>query len=116
MATPLEKTGQKQADWRTDPKRAGAAGCMGDIGTHAENLAEYISGLKIQSVCADLTTFVKGRKLDDDGNVLLRFRGRRPRGILFASQISVGEENNLKIRVYGEKGGIGVVSNRAEYL
>ncbi len=105
LATPLEKTGQKQADWRTDPKRAGAAGCMGDIGTHAENLAEYITGLKIQSVCADLTTFVKGRKLDDDGNVLLRFRGGA-RGILFASQISVGEENNLKIRIYGEKGGL----------
>jgi predicted dehydrogenase len=72
----LEASGQKQADWRTDPKRAGASCCMGDIGTHAENLAEYITGLQIESVCAELTTFVKGRKLDDDGNVLLRFKGR----------------------------------------
>ena len=90
---------------RTDPKRSGAAGCIGDIGTHAENLAEYITGLKIKELAADLTTFVKGRKLDDDGNVLLRFTNGA-KGVLHSSQISVGEENNLNIRVYGETGGI----------
>jgi predicted dehydrogenase len=105
LATRLEATGQKQAAWRTDPKRSGAANCMGDIGTHAENLAEYITGLRIAELCADLTTFVEGRPLDDDGNVLLRFEGGA-RGVLYASQISVGEENALHIRVYGEKGGI----------
>jgi predicted dehydrogenase len=105
LATRLEASGQKQADWRTDPKRSGAAGCIGDIGTHAENLAEYISGLKIRELAADLTTFVEGRALDDDGNVLLRFEGGA-KGVLHSSQISVGEENNLNIRVYGEKGGL----------
>jgi predicted dehydrogenase len=105
LATDLESTGQKQADWRTDPKRAGISCCMGDIGTHAENLAEYITGLKIKELCADLTTFVPGRKLDDDGNVLLRFENGA-RGVLHASQISVGEENGLNIRVYGTKGGL----------
>lgn len=105
LASRLEASGQKQADWRTDPKRAGASCCMGDIGTHAENLAEYITGLQISELCAELTTFVKGRKLDDDGNVLLRFKGGA-RGILFASQISIDEENALRIRVYGEKGGL----------
>jgi predicted dehydrogenase len=92
----------KQAAWRTDPKRSGAAGCLGDIGTHAENLGSYITGLKIESLCADLTAFVKGRRLDDDGNILLRYRGGA-KGVLHASQISVGEENNLNIRVYGTK-------------
>jgi predicted dehydrogenase len=105
LATKLEASGQKQASWRTDPKRSGAAGCIGDIGTHAENLAEYITGLQISELAADLTSFVKGRKLDDDGNVLLRFKGGA-KGVLHSSQISVGEENNLNIRVYGEKGGI----------
>jgi len=105
LATRLEAEGQKQAAWRTDPSRSGIAGCMGDIGTHAENLAEYITGLKISELCADLTTFVEGRPLDDDGNVLLRFENGA-RGILYASQISVGEENALRIRVYGEKGGL----------
>jgi len=105
LATRLEASGQKQAAWRTDPKRSGAAGCIGDIGTHAENLAEYITGLQIQELAADLTTFVKGRKLDDDGNVLLRFKGGA-KGVLHSSQISVGEENNLNIRVYGELGGL----------
>lgn len=105
LASRLEATGQKQADWRTDPKRAGASCCMGDIGTHAENLAEYITGLRIESLCADLTTFVKGRKLEDDGNVLVRFSGGA-KGILFASQISIDEENALAIRIYGEKGGL----------
>ena len=105
LATRLELTGQKQAAWRTDPKRSGAAGCIGDIGTHAENLAEYITGLKIKELAADLTAFVSGRKLDDDGNVLLRFRGGA-KGVLHSSQISVGEENNLNIRVYGERGSL----------
>jgi predicted dehydrogenase len=105
LATRLEASGQKQAAWRTDPKRSGAAGCIGDIGTHAENLAEYVTGLQIQELAADITAFVKGRKLDDDGNVLLRFKGGA-KGVLHSSQISVGEENNLNIRVYGELGGI----------
>lgn len=100
-----EATGNKQAEWRTDPARSGAAGCMGDIGTHGENLAEYVTGLKIESLCADLTTFVPGRRLEDDGNVLLRFAGGA-KGVLFASQIAVGEENGLKLRVYGETGGL----------
>jgi predicted dehydrogenase len=105
LASRLEESGQKQADWRTDPKRAGASCCMGDIGTHAENLAEYVTGLRIDSLCADLTTFVEGRPLDDDGNVLLRF-DNGAKGVLHASQISVGEENGLNIRVYGETGGL----------
>ena len=105
LSTRLEASGQKQAAWRTDPKRSGAAGCIGDIGTHAENLARYISGLRIDSLCADLTTFVKGRKLDDDGNILLRFKGGA-KGILHSSQICVGDENNLNIRIYGEKAAI----------
>ncbi len=105
LSTKLEDTGQKQAAWRTDPKRSGAAGAMGDIGTHAENLAEYITGLKIKNLCADINIMVEGRKLDDDGNVLLEF-DNGARGILFASQISAGEENNLRIRIYGEKAGL----------
>ena len=105
LATRLEAEGAKQAEWRTDPKRSGAAGCMGDIGTHAENLAEYITGLKIKELLADLTAFVDGRLLDDDGNVLLRFENGA-KGVLHASQISVGVENNLSIRIYGEKGGV----------
>ena len=102
LSSDLENTGQKQSSWRTDPAQAGAAGCMGDIGTHAENLARYITGLKIDSLCAELTTFVKGRRLDDDGNVLVRYQSGA-KGIVFASQISIGEENNLIINVYGTK-------------
>jgi len=102
LATPLERTGQMQAAWRTDPKQSGGAGCMGDIGTHAENLSEYITGLKITHICADLTIFVKGRRLDDDGNCLLRFNNGA-RGVLHASQVSIGEENGLAIWVYGEE-------------
>jgi predicted dehydrogenase len=105
LSTKLEATEQKQASWRTDPKRSGIAGAMGDIGTHAENLAEYITGLQIKELCADLTSFVEGRLLDDDGNVLLRF-DNGAKGVLHASQISAGEENALNIRVYGEKGGL----------
>jgi predicted dehydrogenase len=102
LADAIERSGQKQASWRTDPKRSGAAGCMGDIGTHAENLARYITGLEIDQLCADLSTFVKGRRLDDDGNVLVRYKGGA-KGVLHASQICVGDENDLNIRVYGTK-------------
>ncbi len=105
LATKLEDSDQKQAAWRTDPTKSGAAGSIGDIGTHAENLAEYITGLKIEELCADLTAFVEGRALDDDANLLLRFEGGA-KGVLHCSQIAVGEENNLNIRVWGEKGGI----------
>ncbi|WP_342087325.1 Gfo/Idh/MocA family protein [Dyadobacter sp. OTU695] len=105
LATLVEVTGNKQAAWRTDPKRSGAAGGLGDIGTHAENLAEYITGLKITQICADLTIFVEGRLLDDDAHVLLRFNNGA-KGILQNSQIANGEENDLNIRVYGETGGL----------
>lgn len=105
LSTHLEATGQKQAAWRTDPTRSGIAGAMGDIGTHAENLAEYVTGLKISELCADISAIVPGRQLDDDGNVLLHFNNGA-RGVLYASQISAGEENNLSLRVYGEKGGL----------
>ena len=105
LSTKLEDEDQKQAAWRTDPTKSGKAGAMGDIGTHAENLAEYISGLKIESICADLHAHIDGRLLDDDGSILLRFENGA-RGILYASQISAGEENGLRIRIYGEKGGL----------
>jgi predicted dehydrogenase len=105
LATLLENTGQKQAAWRTDPAICGAAGCMGDIGTHAINLAEYVTGLHIKELAADLTIFVDTRRLEDDGNVLLRFNNGA-KGVLHSSQISVGCENNLSLRVYGETGGI----------
>lgn len=100
-----EREGNAQAAWRTDPKRSGKAGAMGDIGTHAAHLTEYISGLKITKLCADLNILVEGRALDDDGNVLLRFDNGAA-GCLMASQVAAGEENALKIRIYGEKGGI----------
>lgn len=115
LATALEKTGQQQAAWRTDPKQSGGAGCMGDIGTHAENLAEYITGLKIKELCADLTTFVKGRRLDDDGNCLLKFNNGA-KGILHASQVSIGEENGLAIWVYGEEGSLEWHQEHPNYL
>jgi predicted dehydrogenase len=105
LATDVETTGLKQAVWRTNPRIAGASSCMGDIGTHCENLAEYITGLRITEMCADLTTFVSGRRLEDDGSVLLRF-GDSARGILWASQVAIGQENTLSIRVYGEKGSL----------
>jgi len=105
----------QQADWRVDPKQSGGSCCMGDIGSHCENLAEYISGLKILEMCADLTTFVKGRKLDDDGNVLLRFQ-KGARGLLHASQISIGEENGLAIWVYGEERGLEWHQEHPNYL
>ncbi|MGB0920702.1 MAG: Gfo/Idh/MocA family protein [Alphaproteobacteria bacterium] len=95
----------KQAAWRTDPARAGAAGCFGDIGSHAANLAEYVTGAQIEEICADLSTFVEGRMLDDDSTALLKL-SNNIKGVLNASQIAVGEENNLTLRVYGEKGGL----------
>ncbi|WP_286883619.1 MULTISPECIES: Gfo/Idh/MocA family protein [Sphingobacterium] len=100
-----EREGNAGAAWRADPKRSGKSLVMGDIGTHAAHLAEYVSGLKIQELCADLTTFVEGRLLDDDGSVLLRFENGA-KGVLMASQISAGEENAVRIRIYGEKGGL----------
>ena len=100
-----EREGNAQAAWRTDPKRSGKAGCMGDIGTHAAHLAEYVSGLKITQICADLNIMVEGRALDDDGNVLLKFDNGAA-GCLMASQVAAGEENAVKLRVYGEKGGL----------
>ena len=103
LADALENTGNKQAAWRADPVFAGASSCMGDIGTHCANLVEYITNLSITEICGDLTTFVPGRKLDDDGSVLLRFDSGA-RGILWASQVAIGMENGLNIRIYGEKG------------
>jgi predicted dehydrogenase len=100
-----EREGNAQAAWRTDPKRSGKAGAMGDIGTHAWHLAEYITGSKVTKLCADLNAMVPGRALDDDGNVLLRFENGAA-GVLMASQVAAGEENALKIRVYGERGGL----------
>jgi len=105
LSTLLEKSGNKQADWRTDPARSGIAGCIGDIGSHAENLAATITGLEIESLCADLTTFVAGRQLDDDGNLLLRYTNGA-RGVLISSQIEIGCENALCIRVFGSQGTI----------
>jgi predicted dehydrogenase len=115
LATFLEGEGAKQAVWRTDPNQAGVAGCFGDIGSHAENLAHYITGLEIEELCADLTTFVPGRKLDDDANTLVHYEGGA-RGIMYASQISVGEENNLRIRVYGTEAGLEWRQEEPNYL
>lgn len=105
LSTFLEKTGQAQAAWRTDPKKSGKAGAMGDIGTHAFNLAEYVTGLKVTAICSNVNTVVEGRMLDDDGAAFLRFENGAT-GVLMATQIAAGEENNVKIRVYGEKGGL----------
>jgi predicted dehydrogenase len=105
LTTKLEDTGQKQAGWRTDPARSGAAGSVGDIGTHAFNLAEFVSGLTTEALAADLTSFVPGRALDDNAGMLLRFEGGA-RGLLWCSQVAVGNENGLRLRVYGAKGGL----------
>ncbi len=105
LTTFLEGDNQKQAAWRTDPSKSGIAGAMGDIGTHAFNLAEYVSGLSVVNICADINSMVQGRKLDDDGAVLLHFNTGAS-GVLIATQVAAGEENNVKIRVYGQKGGI----------
>jgi predicted dehydrogenase len=100
-----EGTGNAQAAWRTDPARSGVAGAMGDIGTHAFNLLEYVTGLKVERLCADINTVVPGRRLDDDGAVLLRLAGGAS-GVLVATQVAAGEENNVRIRAYGDKGGL----------
>ncbi len=105
LSTFLEGGDNKQASWRTDPSKSGIAGAMGDIGTHAFNLAEYVSGLEVKQICANINILVKGRLLDDDGDVLLKFSNGAS-GILFATQVAAGEENNIRIRVYGEKGGL----------
>ena len=105
----------KQAEWRTDPERSGVAGAVGDIGSHAENLAATITGLALEHICADLTTFVPGRKLDDDANLLLRFAGGA-KGVLICSQISTGEENGLRIRVYGDQGGLSWYQEEPNFL
>jgi len=109
LASALEQSGQKQADWRTDPARSGLGGAIGDIGSHAEQLASYTTGLELDAICADLTTFVPGRKLDDDANVLLRFKpkgGTQAKGVLMASQVEVGHENDLRLRVFGTTGSL----------
>lgn len=105
LATKLEDSGMKQADWRTDPARAGAGGALGDIGTHAENLVSYVTGLEMESICADLTRFVPGRPIDDDTMMLVRFKGGA-KGTLSASQVCVGNENALTLRVWGTRGGL----------
>lgn len=101
----MESKGQKQAQWRLDPKRAGASSCVGDIGTHAENLGRYITGLTIEELCAEFTSFVPGRTLEDDASLLIRYQGGA-KGVLHCSQVSCGEENNLNIRVYGTQGAL----------
>ena len=101
----LEETGQKQAAWRSDPARSGAGGAIGDIGTHAHHLAAYVTGLELDELCADLSRFVKGRRLDDNAQVMLRYRNGA-RGLLWASQVAPGNENNLRLRVYGSRGGL----------
>jgi predicted dehydrogenase len=105
LSAKVEDQGNAQASWRTDPKKSGKAGCMGDIGTHAHHLAEYVTGLRVTELCAELNILVPNRMLDDDGAALLRFENGA-RGVLMATQIAAGEENGIKIRVYGEKGGL----------
>ncbi|MDA0706067.1 MAG: Gfo/Idh/MocA family oxidoreductase [Proteobacteria bacterium] len=105
LADAIEQTGQKQAAWRTDPAKSGAGGCIGDIGTHAYQLATFVTGLTLESLCADLSRFVEGRRLDDNAALLLRFKGGA-KGMLWASQVAVGNENGLSLRVYGDKGGL----------
>jgi predicted dehydrogenase len=105
LTTAVEKTGNKQAEWRTDPKRSGAGGALGDIGTHAYNLADFVTGLELSELSAELTAFGEGRELDDNVQMMLRFKGGA-RGMLWASQVAPGNENGLRLRVYGTKGGI----------
>ncbi len=120
LTEPVEKTDNKQAAWRTDPKRSGAGGATGDIGTHAWNLARFVTGLELDQLAADLDAFVEGRVLDDNAGVMLRFKpvGNAPaaKGMLWASQVAPGNENGLKLRVYGTKGGIEWVQADPNYL
>lgn len=115
LATLLEESGAKQAVWRTDPKKAGVSSAIGDIGSHAENLARYVTGLEMDKLFADLTTFVPGRKLEDDANMLVHFKGGA-KGVLYCSQVSVGEENNLRIRVYGTEASMEWRQEHPNYL
>ena len=115
LAEPIEQTGQKQAAWRTDPKQSGAGGSTGDIGTHAYNLAEFVSGLALEELSADVHSFVAGRKLDDNAHVLMRFKGGA-KGMLWCSQVATGHENGLKLRVYGTKAGIEWAQENPNYL
>ena len=115
LAEPLEATGQKQADWRTDPARSGAGGSTGDIGTHAFNLAGFVTRLSVEELAADLQAFVPGRKVDDNGHVLLRYRGGA-RGMLWCSQVAAGQENGLRLRIYGTKAGIEWEQENPNYL
>ncbi|MEO1745452.1 MAG: Gfo/Idh/MocA family oxidoreductase [Pseudomonadota bacterium] len=115
LSDKLEETGQKQAGWRTDPERSGAGGSIGDIGTHALNLAQFISGLEVAEIAADLDAFVDGRQVDDNANVMIRWRGGA-KGMLWASQVAPGNENGLKVRVYGTKGGIEWSQEDPNYL
>lgn len=105
LTEPIERSGSKQAAWRTDPGRAGVGGCVGDIGSHAENLLQFVTGERITALCADLSSFVPGRELDDDANILIRLEGGG-KGTLVCSQIASGEENDLSLRLYGEKAGL----------
>lgn len=115
LSTPLEASGHKQAEWRTDPARSGAGGALGDIGTHAWNLARFVTGLRLEALAADLQSFVPGRVLDDNAHVMLRFAGGA-RGMLWASQVAPGNENALRIRVYGETGGLEWAQEDPNYL
>jgi predicted dehydrogenase len=115
LASRLEEAGAKQAEWRTDPARSGIAGAIGDIGSHAESLVYTITGLEVSEICADLTTFVGGRRLDDDGNLLIRYEGGA-KGVMIASQVSAGEENDLRIRIYGTEGGLEWRQEEPNYL
>jgi len=115
LSEKLEDTGQKQAGWRTDPARSGIGGSTGDIGTHAFNLASFVSGLELDSLCADLDSFVEGRQLDDNGHVMMRFSGGA-KGMLWCSQVAPGNENALKLRIYGDKGGLEWAQEDPNYL
>ncbi len=115
LSTKIEDSGQKQAGWRTDPQRSGMGGCIGDIGTHAFNLASFVTGLELESLCADIQTFVDGRQLDDNAHVMLRFKGGA-RGMLWSSQVAPGNENALKLRVYGSLGGMEWQQEDPNYL
>jgi predicted dehydrogenase len=115
LATPLEQTGQKQAAWRTDPAQSGPAGSLGDIGTHAYNLASFVTGLSCRELAAELHTFVPGRRLDDNVQIMLRFT-QGARGMLWASQVATGNRNNLRLRVYGEKAGLEWRQEDPDYL
>ena len=115
LSTPLEHSGVKQAEWRTDPERSGAGGATGDIGTHAYNIAAFVTGLKLEALAADLDSFVEGRQVDDNGHVMLRFEGGA-KGLLWCSQVAPGNENALKLRVYGSKGGLEWAQEDPNYL